>query len=59
MEGGDLTLFITGRIPRPRTEPLYSGGNRKDFPITTGYDSAKYTEFVDSHLVHSENIVIS
>ena len=54
-----MTLFITGRISRPSTEPLYSGGNRKDFPITTGYDSAKYTEFVDSHLVHSENIVIS
>ena len=54
-----MTLFITGRISRPSTEPLYSGGNRKDFPITTGYDLAKYTEFIDSHLVHSENIVIS
>ena len=50
---------MTGRIARPGTEPLYSGGNREDFPITTGYDSAKYTEVVNSHLVHSENIVIS
>ena len=50
---------MTGRISRPRTEPLYSGGNRNDFPITAGYDSAKYTEFVLGHLVHSENIVIS
>ena len=50
---------MTGKITRPDTEPLFSGGNRKDFPITTGYDSAKYTEFVLSHLVHSENIVIS
>ena len=52
-------MFMTGRISRPRTEPLYSGGNRNDFPITAGYDSAKYTEFVLGHLVHSENIVIS
>ena len=52
-------MFMTGKISRPSTEPLYSGGNREDFPITTGHDSAKYTEFVDSHLVHSEYIVIS
>ena len=50
---------MTGKKARPDTEPLFSGGNRKDFPITTGYDSAKYTEFVLSHLVHSENTVIS
>ena len=51
---------MTGRMDRPRTEPLYSGGNRKDFPITTEYDSApKYTEFVRSYLDDSENIVIS
>ena len=54
-----MTLFMTGRISRPSTEPLYSGGNRNDFPITTGYDSAKYTQFVLSHLVLSQNIVIS
>ena len=35
---------MTGKISRPSTEPLYSGGNRKDFPIITGPDdSAKYT----------------
>ena len=52
-------MFMTGQIARPSTEPLFSGGNREDFPITTGYDSVKYTGFVLSHLVHSQNIVIS
>ena len=50
---------MTGKIARPSTEPLFSGGNREDFPITTGYDSVKYTELVLSHLVDSQNIVIS
>ena len=71
-EGGDLTLYMTGKISRPRTEPLYSGGNRKDFPITSGGNrddfpftsgcpdySVKYTELVDRHLANSENILIS
>jgi len=37
---------------------MYSGGNRKDFPITTGYDSVKYEDFISSHLFNSENILI-
>ncbi|KAJ7375762.1 hypothetical protein OS493_039028 [Desmophyllum pertusum] len=45
-EGGDLTLFMTGKKPRPSTEPMYSGGNRRDFPITSGYNTAKYTDFI-------------
>lgn len=57
-KGGDLTLFMTGKKPRPSTEPMYSGGNIHDFPITTGYDSVRYTEFISSHLFNSENILI-
>ena len=57
-EGGDLTLFMTGRKLRPGTEPMYSGGNRDDFPITIGYDSVKYKDFVSSHLFNSENILV-
>ena len=49
---------MTGKKPRPDTEPIYSGGNRNDFPITTGYDSVKYTDFISSHIRNSENIVI-
>lgn len=49
---------MTGKKPRPGTEPMYSGGNISDFPITTGYDSVKYTDFIGSHLFNSENILI-
>jgi len=52
-------LFITGKLPRPRTEPIYSRRNRNDFPITTGYDSVEYTDFIGSHLLSSEDILIS
>jgi len=55
-EGGDLTLFMTGKKRRPRTEPLYSGGNRRDFPITTGYDSVDSFDFIKSHV--SQNILV-
>ena len=54
-----MTLFITGKIPRPRTEPIYSRRNRNDFPITTGHDLVEYTDFVGSHLLSSEDIFIS
>jgi len=49
---------MTGKKPRPRTEPMYSGGNRKDFPITTGYDSVDSLDFIGSYLFHSQNILI-
>jgi len=49
---------MTGKKARPRTEPMYSGGNRNDFPITTGYDSVKYTDLISSHLYNSEDILI-
>jgi len=37
---------------------MYSGGNRKDFPITTGYDTVDYEEFISSYLLNSQNILI-
>jgi len=57
-EGGDLTLFMTGKKARPSTEPMYSGGNIIDFPVTTGYNSVEYTDFIGSHLFNSENVLI-
>jgi len=51
---------MTGKIDRPRTEPIHSGVNRNDSPISSGYsDTAPYSEFVGSHLHYSENIMIS
>jgi len=49
---------MTGKKARPSTEPMYSGGNIRDFPITTGYDLVEYTDFIRSHLFNSENIFI-
>jgi len=49
---------MTGKKPRPDTEPMYSGGNRNNFPITTGYDSVEYKDLIGSHIQNSENIVI-
>ena len=57
-EGGDLTLFMTGKKRRPSTEPMYSGGNRREFPITTGYDSVDSIDFIASHLLNSQKILI-
>ena len=58
-KGGDFTLFITGKKPRPDTEPMHSGGNRNEFPITTGYDSAEYDDLIDSHITkYDENILL-
>ena len=50
---------MTGKKLRPRTEPIYSGGNRQDFPVTSGYDTVDYTDFIGSHIFNSENILIS
>lgn len=49
---------MTGKKLRPRTEPMFSGGNIRDFPITSGYDAVEYTDFVSSHLSNSENVLI-
>ncbi|KAL9953310.1 hypothetical protein ACROYT_G040707 [Oculina patagonica] len=58
-EGGDLTLFMTGKKPRPSTEPMYSGGNISDYPITGGYDAVEYTNFISSFIRNSQNILVS
>ena len=50
---------MTGKKPRPRTEPMYSGGNIYDFDITSGYDTVDYTDFIRSYIFNSENILIS
>ena len=50
---------MTGNKLRPRTEPMYSGGNRHDFPITSGYARVSYTDFISSHVFNSQNILIS
>jgi len=50
---------MTGKMPRPRTEPLYSGGNRNKYPITPRFDSAGYHDFINSHLFSSEDILVS
>lgn len=49
---------MTGKESCPRAEPLYSGGNRKDFPITRGYDLVKYKDLIGSYIRNSENIVV-
>ena len=50
---------MTGKKLRPRTEPMYSGGNRQDFPISYGYGTVDYTDFISSHIFNSQNILIS
>ena len=50
---------MTGKKLRPRTEPMYSGGNLHDFPITSGYDTVDYTDFISSHIFNSQDILIS
>ena len=50
---------MTGKKLRPTTEPIYSGGNRHDFCITSGYDTVDYTDFISSHIFNSQDILIS
>ena len=51
---------MTGKKLRPRTEPMYSGGNLYDFRITNGYDTVVYTDFIRSHIhFNSQDILIS
>ena len=47
---------MTGKKRRPRTEPMYSGGDRDDFPPTNGIE---YTHFIASNIQNSENVVVS
>ena len=39
-------------------EPLYSKGNRADYPITDGYDVSSYNDFLDGRLTNTKNILI-
>ena len=50
---------MTGKKLRPRTEPIYSGGNRIDFRISSGYDTVDYSDFISSHIFNSQDILIS
>ena len=50
---------MTGKKLRPRTEPMYSGGNICDFDITSGYDTVDYSDFIISHIFSSQDILIS
>ena len=52
-------MFMTGKKERPVTEPMYSGGNLLDFPITSGFDLISYTEFLLSFIKNSHRIVSS
>ena len=50
---------MTGKKLRPRTEPMYSGGNIRDFSMTSGYGTVAYTDFISSHIFNSQDILIS
>jgi len=50
---------MTGKKPRPCTEPMFSGGNLHDFPISSGFDSVRYADFINSYVKNSERILIS
>lgn len=58
-EGGDFTLWITGKTKRPRTEPLFSAKERSDFPIPDKYKTLKYMDFISSNIKNSSKVVIS
>ena len=58
-EGGELTLFLTGKLSRPKKEPIYSGGDRTQYPITSGYNKCSYTDYLSGHLKNNKNILIS
>ena len=57
--GGELTQFMTGKKDRPRTEPMYSGGDWVKFPITSGFSEVDYLTFIGSHIRNSQRIVIT
>ena len=58
-EGGELTLFLTGKLSRPKKEPIYSGGDRTQYPITSGYQKVSYNDYLSGHLKNNKNILIS
>lgn len=46
-------------MQRPETEPMYSGGNRLEFPVTSEYNTVDYTDFIQGHITNTDNLVIS
>lgn len=48
-----MTQFMTGKKEHPRMEPMHSGGDREVYPITTGYNSVDYTNFIVNHIRNS------
>lgn len=50
---------MTGRKSRPSTEPICSGGNRTDFPISSGFESVKYTGLISSYVENSQRLLVS
>ncbi|XP_068670212.1 uncharacterized protein [Montipora foliosa] len=57
-EGGDLTLFMTGKKPRPSTEPVYSGGNRYDFPLDSEFNRHTYTDLIAGFVKNTRKILL-
>ncbi len=49
---------MIGKLSRPSSEPLYSGGSRSHFPIPFDYIKAAYGSFVGSHLKNTQNMLI-
>ncbi|XP_068670715.1 uncharacterized protein [Montipora foliosa] len=57
-QGGDLTLFMTGKKPRPSTEPIYSGGSLYDFPVNSKYNRQTYTDLITGFVANTKNILL-
>ena len=50
---------MTGKKERSLKEPMYSGGNFLDFPITSGFDLISYSKFLESFIKNSQRVVSS
>ena len=50
---------MTGEKQRPLTEPMYSGGDRLEFPVTSDYDTIDYTDFIHGHITNTKRLVTS
>ncbi|XP_068723743.1 uncharacterized protein [Montipora capricornis] len=56
--GGDLTMFMTGKKPRPCTEPIYSGGSLDDFPVDSKFNRHTYTDLITGFVTNTKNILL-
>ena len=50
---------MIGKSVRPSREPLYSEGNREQFPIPPEYERVEYMDFIRSHVKNRDLILIS